>query len=67
MTRPPIVYYKIDYDEASKIYTGYCPSMKPVRFSDTDESKVKEQVEDGINVFLNKNPDFFDNFKELKR
>ena len=34
--------------------------MKPVRFSDTDdEAKVKELVEDGITVFLDKNPRFF--------
>jgi len=63
MNKPSVIYYKIDYDIDTKIYTGYCPSMKPVRFSDKNESVVKELVEDGIDVFLEKNPTFFDSFK----
>ncbi len=67
MNTPDVIYYKIDYDEETKIYTGYCPSMKSVRFSDTDKANVKELVEDGIDIFLEKNPNFFDDFQELKR
>ncbi len=62
MVKPSIIYYQIDYDEDSKIYTGYCSSMRPVRFSDKDESKVKELVEDGIDVYLEKYPNFSDSF-----
>ena len=62
MAKPSTIYYQIEYDEDSKIYTGYCSSIKPVRFSDRDESKVKELVEDGIDMYLEKHPDFFDSF-----
>ena len=67
MEQPGVVYYKIDYDEVTQIYTGYCPSMKPVMFSGKDKSEVNKLVQDGIAVFLEKNPNFFDTFEELKR
>lgn len=63
MIKPDMVYYQIEYDENSKIYTGYCSSMKSVRFSDKDEAKVKALVEDGIYVHLKKYPNFLDCFK----
>ena len=62
MSKPSTIYYQIKYDDNTKIYTGYCPSMRPVRFSDKDEAKVKELVEDGIDVYLEKYPNFFDSF-----
>lgn len=61
------IYYQIVYDKKSKIYTGFCPSMKPVRFSSKSQDEVKDLVSDGIDLFLEKHPKFFDNFEEVKK
>lgn len=66
MMTPKVIHYKMEYDEKTKIYTGYCPSMKAVRFSANDENTVKELVEDGVKLFLNKNPKFFENFNDFE-
>ena len=62
MIKPDAIQYKIDFDSTTKLYTGYCPGMSPVEFTDADESRVKELVEDGIDLYLKKNPDFFNNY-----
>ena len=63
MENPCTVNYKIEYNELTGIYTGYCPDINAVMFSGKDQSQVKELVEDGIQLFLEKNPDYFDSFK----
>ena len=65
MEQTPPIYYKVEYDGETGIYTGYCPSMKPVRFSSKSEDEVDELVKDGIELYLKKYPDFFKSFKHL--
>lgn len=66
MTGSRTVYYNTEYDEESKIYTSYCPSMKPVRFSDKNIETVQRLAEDGICVYLKKHPNFFESFKDFE-
>ena len=56
----------LEYDEETGIYTGYCPNMKPVRFSSKDEAEVHTLVRDGIELYLDQYPDFFKAYKELE-
>lgn len=65
MEQMPPIYYRVDYDKKTGIYTGYCPSMKPVHFSSKDEKEVDELVRDGIALYLEKHPDFFKSLKHL--
>lgn len=66
MTGSRTVYYNTEYNEETKVYTSYCPSMKPVRFSGKDQETVQKLAEDGICVYLKKYPDFFESFKDFK-
>ena len=56
------IYYKIDYNKESKVYTGFCPDMEPVRFSGKNRNDVVSLVEDGIDLYLKNNPRFFENY-----
>lgn len=58
---PETVSYVTEYDPETKVYTGYCPLMKPVIFSSKDPDEVNALVKDGINLYLRKYPDFFKN------
>ena len=58
--------YVLEHDPQSGIYTGYCPNMRPVRFSSKDEQEVHDLVSRGIKLYLKKHPDFFDAYKELE-
>ena len=58
--------YVLRFDRQSGVYTGYCPNMKPVRFSSKDEQEVHDLVRRGIILYLKKHPDFFDAYKELE-
>ena len=65
MQQPPI-YYKIEHDEDTDTYVGYCPSMRPVRFFGKNEGEVEELVRDGITLYMRQHPDFFNAFKKLE-
>lgn len=65
MKKPPI-YYRMELDEATGVYTGYCPNMKPVRFSGKNEDEIDMLVRDGIKLYLEQHPDFFETYKELE-
>lgn len=63
--RPPL-YYSLDHDEKTGIYTAYCPSMKPVRFSSRDKAEVLTLLREGVELYLKEYPDFFKTYERLE-
>ena len=59
-----IVNYIIEKN--NNVYTGYCPDIPAVRFSDSNKDKVKELVIDGIELYMKLHPTYFDSFHSYK-
>ncbi|MDE0091072.1 MAG: hypothetical protein OXP12_06930 [Thaumarchaeota archaeon] len=47
-------------------YTGYCPIMKPVRFSGKDRDRVITLVQKCIQMYIRHNPNVLSQLREMQ-
>lgn len=60
---PRVIHYRIVKNEDGT-FTGFCPTMKPVRFTGKTEDRVKDLVVKGIRMYIERRPEILEQLGE---